>query len=397
MQINKINRKKENIKYITVKDLENKNSSGILILEEEYFQIVKIILEKDLKNKERDLEIEEQLENRVTDYDPLEYIEKEITLSENLEEEKIAIILLKRNTLYNLLEKAEKNNIKLFGAIPIFLLSLIIEKEKENEIFIYPQQEKTLAAIFKKGELTDLVSVEIEKEDIFYEGVENLLEEITFAETEKIERIHLWEKDKDLEEKFLSYGEVVIDTLENFPITYKESCCFLPLEYKDKFKKKKYIKLLGTILLTILLTEFGAGFLFSNFQKKDKESISKLQNEIGIYKERIDNRKKEIEEFTDFKEKSKELTAKMSFSNMKMNLLLAELEKCQPDNLIFSTLEYNGKGILKVTGESAEEKNIIELEKNILQSQFFKHLSHDYIKRVENSYLFQFDIGVENE
>ena len=397
MQINKISKKKENIEYITVKDLENKNSGGILILEEEYFQIVKIILEKDLEDKERDLEIEEQLENRITDYDPLEYIEKEISLSEDSEEEEIAVILLKRNNLYNLLEKAEKNNIKLFGVIPIFLLSLTIEKEKENEIFIYLQQEKTIAAVFKKSELTDLLSVEIEKEDIFYEGVENLLEEITFAETEKIERIHLWEKDKDLEKKFLSYGEVVIDTLENFPIIHKESCCFLPLEYKDKFKKKKYIKLLGTILLTILLIEFGAGFLFSKFQKKDKESIAKFQNEIGIYKEKIDNRKKEIEEFTDFKEKSKELTVKMSFSNMKINLLLEELEKCQPNNLIFAAVEYNGDGILKVTGESPEEKKIIELEKNILQSQFFTHLSHDYIKRGKNSYLFQFDIGVENE
>lgn len=392
------NKKSEDIKYITIKELENKNTQGVLVLESSYFQVIKIVLEKDLEEREREIEIEEQLENRIADYDPMEYIEKEISLYETSEDEEIAVILLKREILYSLLEKAKKNSVEILGIIPNFLLSLKIEKESDYEVFIYIEDEKITGTIFKGGELKELTSIDIERETFFYEEVEEILERLTFDELEEIKVVHLEEKDSEFKEKFAPYVKVIIDNWKDFPDLFDESYSFLPYEYKDRLQKKKDIKILGVFFLISFLIEFGISFFFNAREEKSRENISALQNEIGIYTEKIEINRKRIEEFKDFKAKTEELTEKMGFSSVKMSFLLSEVEKCKRDNMIYSTIEYlSEENILKITGETVEEKDIIEFEKSILQRKVFTYLNHDYIKQGENSYLFQFDIGVKDE
>lgn len=388
---------REEIKYITTDELENKNIRGVLVLKSSFFQIVKVILDKDLDDRERELEIEEQLENRIEDYDPLEYIEKELPLNETSDEEEIAVILLKRSLLYELLEKATKNKIEILGIIPIFLLGFTAKKEKKKEIFIYTQSERTTAVIFEDRELKDLISIEIEREEFFYEGAEEFLEKVTYNEIGSIERIHLCEEDSELEEKFIPYAEVIIDKWKNTTADFEESCSFLPQEHRDGLKKKKYIKVLGVGLLAILILEFAIGFSFDKIKNDSMKNTAKLQNEIGIYKEKINNKRKKIEEFKDYREETEKLTEKMSFSNIKLNILLDEIKKCQPVRITNSTIEYDSKKTLRIIGEAVNEKDIIEFEKRILQSPLFIYLNHDYIIRDENSYLFQLDIEVKNE
>ena len=52
---------------------------------------------------------------------------------------------------------------------------------------------------------------------------------------------------------------------------------------------------------------------------------------------------------------------------------------------------------MKIIGKSLEEKDIYEFEKAILKNNNFIHLNHDYIKKQQNEYEFQMDIGVKNE
>lgn len=76
---------KKKIEYITLEEMKRELKSGIIVLENRYFNIEKISLELGLDEKERELEIEEILEDRIEDYNPVEYIEKEIVLEKNEE------------------------------------------------------------------------------------------------------------------------------------------------------------------------------------------------------------------------------------------------------------------------------------------------------------------------
>ena len=99
---NFLNREKDT--FFTLEDTENVKK-GILVLESEYFEIIKIILEEDLDEREREYEIEEQLENRIINYEAVDYIEKEIFLRKIDEIEENLIILIKREKIYEIADK----------------------------------------------------------------------------------------------------------------------------------------------------------------------------------------------------------------------------------------------------------------------------------------------------
>lgn len=92
--------KREKNILFSLEDMKN-IKKGILVLESEYFEIIKIILEEDLDEREREYEIEEQLENRIINYEALDYVEKEILLEKKDGTEEILIILIKREKMEN--------------------------------------------------------------------------------------------------------------------------------------------------------------------------------------------------------------------------------------------------------------------------------------------------------
>ena len=119
---NFLNREKDT--FFTLEDTENVKK-GILVLESEYFEIIKIILEEDLDEREREYEIEEQLENRIINYEAVDYIEKEIFLRKIDEIEENLIILIKREKIYEIADKIREKGIALKGIIPVFLLKYL--------------------------------------------------------------------------------------------------------------------------------------------------------------------------------------------------------------------------------------------------------------------------------
>ncbi|WP_308008962.1 hypothetical protein [uncultured Fusobacterium sp.] len=380
---------------------------GILVLESEYFEIIKIILEEDLDEREREYEIEEQLENRIINYEALDYVEKEILLEKKDGTEEILIILIKREKIYEIADRVRGQNIELKGIIPVFLLKYISGRNKKNEIFLDMGIGRTSAVVFKDNKLKDIVTIDIEKNEVLYsqEEFNELLERIAFSIEEEnfdnIEKITVYEKDRELEsfiEKSKFYRkETVVENWKNYEMTFNKSFDFIPLEYRKGMEQRKYIKY-GTVILTIILIiEFFLFFFFTNVRNNKMKSIENMERDLGSLRGQIEKNRQEIKKIENFKDKKSKLIKKMNFGKFKMYEILEELKKCKSSQIYFVGLEYDGKNTLKVIGKAAEEKEIYEFEKNILKNNDFFYLNHDYIKKQEYDYEFQMDIGVKNE
>ena len=149
---NKLLKREGNILF-SLEEIESSQDikKGILVLESEYFEIVKISLEEDLDEREKEYEIEEQLENRIINYEVLDYIEKEISLGKRDGMEESVIILIKREKIYEITNKVKDKKIDLKGIIPIFLLKYLSDFNKENEIFLDIGLVRTTFVIFKNN------------------------------------------------------------------------------------------------------------------------------------------------------------------------------------------------------------------------------------------------------
>ena len=149
---NKLLKREGNILF-SLEEIESSQDikKGILVLESEYFEIVKISLEEDLDEREKEYEIEEQLENRIINYEVLDYIEKEISLGKKDGMEESVIILIKREKIYEITNKVKDKKIDLEGIIPIFLLKYLSDFNKENEIFLDIGLVRTTFVIFKNN------------------------------------------------------------------------------------------------------------------------------------------------------------------------------------------------------------------------------------------------------
>lgn len=255
--------------------------------------------------------------------------------------------------------------------------------------------------------MKDIVTIDIERDEILnsQEEFNELLERITFSIEEEnfddIEKITIYEKDRELENLLenseLSEKEISIENWKNYEITFNKSFDFIPVECKRGMEQRKYIKYGISILLGTLVAEFLLFFLLINIRDKEMKNIKKYERDLGNFKEEIDKKRQEIKNFEDFKEKKSKLMKKMNFGKFKIYEVLEELKKCKSSQINFEGIEYNGKDKLKIIGKSLEEKDIYEFEKAILKNNNFIHLNHDYIKKQQNEYEFQMDIGVKNE
>lgn len=398
--------KREKNILFSLEDMKN-IKKGILVLESEYFEIIKIILEEDLDEREREYEIEEQLENRIINYEAVDYIEKEIFLEKKDGTEEILVILVRREKIYEIADRVREKNIELKGIIPVFLLKYLSDKEKKNEIFLDMGIGRTSVVVFKDNKLKDIVTIDIEKDEVLYslEEFNELLERIIFSIEEEnfdsIEKITIYEKDKELEnfigKSELYKKEAVVENWRNYEITFNKSFDFIPLEYRKGMEQRKYLKYVTAIMAVILIIEFLVFFFFANIRNSEMKSIESLEKDLGNLKGQIEKNRQEIKKFENFKDKKSKLMKKMNFGKFKIYEILEELKKCKSSQIYFDGLEYDGKNILKVIGRATEEKEIYEFEKNILKNNNFFYLNHDYVKKQEYDYEFQMDIGVKNE
>lgn len=387
---------KEEIEYITLEDIERGIKSGIIVLENNHFKIVKIFLEKGLDEKERELEIESILDEKIENYDPLEYIEKEIFITEDEELEEIILVLLERYIVETIIKKGKEKKRKVFGIIPAFFLKALEVEKDSNELFIDLDIESVVLTEFNEGKIKDISLIEIEKNKILESEVDEILQYIFEIEEEKINKISFYEKDREVAEIFENIDNIEIEVKDwkNGNIKYNYNYDFLPLEYLDSLKKEKVIKKWGVIVFIIFILQIVLGFSLQYFCNKIDDKIDILESDIGDNQEKIEKLKEKILVLEEEEKLKIEELNKIELKKLRIGDLLQQIEKIKPKGLNILNIEFDGKNKLKIIGNSISEEKILKFQEKIIKNSKFKNFNHDYIKFEEEIYNFQLDVEV---
>ena len=387
---------KEEIEYITLEDIERGIKSGIIVLENNRFKIIKIFLEKGLDEKERELEIESILDEKIENYDPLEYIEKEIFITEDEELEEIILVLLERYIVETIIKKGKEKKRKVFGIIPAFFLKALEVEKDSNELFIDLDIESVVLAEFNEGKIKDISLIEIEKNKILESEADEILQYIFEIEEEKINKISFYEKDREIAEIFENIDNIEIEVKDwkNGNIKYNYNYDFLPLEYLDSLKKEKVIKKWGVIVFIIFILQIVLGFSLQYFCNKIDDKIDILESDIGDNQEKIEKLKEKILVLEEEEKLKIEELNKIELKKLRIGNLLQQIEKIKPKGLNILNIEFDGKNKLKIIGNSISEEKILKFQEKIIKNSKFKNFNHDYIKFEEEIYNFQLDVEV---
>lgn len=387
---------KEEIEYITLEDIERGIKSGIIVLENNHFKIVKIFLEKGLDEKERELEIESILDEKIENYDPLEYIEKEIFITEDEELEEIILVLLERDIVETIIKKGKEKKRKVFGIIPAFFLKALEVEKDSNELFIDLDIESVVLTEFNEGKIKDISLIEIEKNKILESEVDEILQYIFEIKEEKINKISFYEKDREVAEIFENIDNIEIEVKDwkNGNIKYNYNYDFLPLEYLDSLKKEKIIKKWGVIVFIIFILQIVLGFSLQYFCNKIDDKIDILESDIGDNQEKIEKLKEKILVLEEEEKLKIEELNKIELKKLRIGNLLQQIEKIKPKGLNILNIEFDGKNKLKIIGNSISEEKILKFQEKIIKNSKFKNFNHDYIKFEEEIYNFQLDVEV---
>lgn len=387
---------KEEIEYITLEDIERGIKSGIIVLENNHFKIVKIFLEKGLDEKERELEIESILDEKIENYDPLEYIEKEIFITEDEELEEIILVLLERDIVETIIKKGKEKKRKVFGIIPAFFLKALEVEKDSNELFIDLDIESVVLTEFNEGKIKDISLIEIEKNKILESEVDEILQYIFEIEEEKINKISFYEKDREIAEIFENIDNIEIEVKDwkNGNIKYNYNYDFLPLEYLDSLKKEKVVKKWGVIVFIIFILQIVLGFSLQYFCNKIDDKIDILESDIGDNQEKIEKLKEKILVLEEEEKLKIEELNKIELKKLRIGDLLQQIEKIKPKGLNILNIEFDGKNKLKIIGNSISEEKILKFQEKIIKNSKFKNFNHDYIKFEEEIYNFQLDVEV---
>lgn len=387
---------KEEIEYITLEDIERGIKSGIIVLENNHFKIVKIFLEKGLDEKERELEIESILDEKIENYDPLEYIEKEIFITEDEELEEIILVLLERDIVETIIKKGKEKKRKVFGIIPAFFLKALEVEKDSNELFIDLDIESVVLTEFNEGKIKDISLIEIEKNKILESEVDEILQYIFEIEEERINKISFYEKDREVAEIFENIDNIEIEVKDwkNGNIKYNYNYDFLPLEYLDSLKKEKVIKKWGVIVFIIFILQIVLGFSLQYFCNKIDDKIDILESDIGDNQEKIEKLKEKILVLEEEEKLKIEELNKIELKKLRIGNLLQQIEKIKPKGLNILNIEFDGKNKLKIIGNSISEEKILKFQEKIIKNSKFKNFNHDYIKFEEEIYNFQLDVEV---
>lgn len=387
---------KKEIEYVVLEDIVRGLKSGIVVLENSYFKIIKIFLEKGLDEKERELEIESILDEKIENYDPLEYIEKEIFIEERDGEEEIIVVLLERNTIETIIKEGREKKVRVFGIIPAFFLKALEIEEYSNEIFIDFDVNRLLLTEFNEGKIKNISIIEIEKDRILESEIGDIFQYIFNIEVEKIKKISFYEKDREIAEIFENIENLCIEVKDwqKEDIKYNYNYDFLPLEYLDSLKQEKIIKK-GIIITTIIfILQIVLGFSFQYFYNINNDKIENLEKIIGNNQDMIEELKEKIltlkEEETI---KLKELN-KIQLKKIKIGDILEKIDEFRPRGVNFLNIEFDGKNKVRLIGNSISKEKILKFQKKIIENSNFKNLNHDYIKFDEEIYNFQLDVEV---
>lgn len=387
---------KKKIEYITLEEMKRELKSGIIVLENRYFNIEKISLEIGLDEKERELEIEEILEDRIDDYNPVEYIEKEIVLGVNSEFEELIIILLKRSIVEELLQEGKEKKIEIYGVIPSFFIRSLEVDKNIAELFIDVDEDRTVILEFADGKIRNLSYVEMEREKILESELEEILKYIFEVDLTIFDKVVFYEKDSEIGEIFQEIDsiDVEINNWKEKDIEYNYNYDFLPLEYLESLKMKISLKKKIIVFFIVFILQIFIGAIFQYFCRLDSDKIMNLEKNIRICQDKIEELRGKIIEIEEKEKIREEKLERIEFKNIKLNDVLKSIDEFKPKGITILNIELNENNSLKIIGNSIDEIKILRFQEKIIGSTKFKNLNHDYIKREEENYNFQLEVEV---
>lgn len=396
-----LNNKKEQSKfeYLTLEEMKEELKSGIVVLENRYFKIEKIEIDeefKELEERDKEIEIESVLEDRINNYNPIEYIEKEIEL-----EEKIIIILLERVLVDKILEEIKEKKIQIFGIIPAFLLRTLELKNKSNSIekFIDVDRKNSVIVDIKGGKIKDISIIEIDKEQILESEKEDIVRYIFEIDLNELNYLSFYEKDREIGERFenIENISIKINSWSDEKVEYNYEYDFLPMEYLENLKQNRFIKKIVFISVILFILIISLGFLFQYFLNIKSEKIEKVEKEIINFEDSIEQIKEKILEIDETKKLREDELKKIEFKNLKLSEILNSIDNFKPigvNILNIELLNLDNKNKIKIIGNSINDKKILNFQEKIINSNKFKNINHDYIRKIGDIYEFQIEAEV---
>lgn len=365
---------------IGIKKIKN----GILLLDTSYFEILYLTLSSSIDEREREYEIEERIREKIKDYDDFEFIEKEIIIDQSDIISFSILILLKKDTLDEILSLVKKEKIELYGIYPLCLTE-IFNPYSSNGIYLEITENDIKEFYFENRKLVKFNSIQVPIKDFFDNP--NILYEETF---------------KKENQEFFTYShndfikevlpELKISIFDKEKLKFNTALNFLPDEDLKKILHKKITKYL-VLTFSIFLILFIFFNLFLNSQNaklysKINQLEIKLRN-LNSEKEQlltqIENCEENIEEFTNNVEFSKPI---YNLSNTTLNIfsLARQLEIIK--------FEYDGIDKFVITGRGSKEEDVSKFLTALKNIKNIKFSNHDFIEYKNNYYNFKIEVEV---
>jgi hypothetical protein len=392
---------------------KNKNDKNyILLLENEYFEIIKVEIEIDLDLDERELLIESEIENKILNYNPIDYIEKEIIISENTENIVLVIILLKIEKAIELIALAKEKNIDITGIVPIFMYKYLLKNFDDNSIFIDIGITRTLLAVYSDKKIFNIDMFSIEKNEIYNSSTEfstfleriNILSENIDDKKESIKKIEVLEKDEKIvsklaKESLIDYDISIKDFRDDLLLSKQniENINFIPRDYKEQIKNKKIKKFIVLSGGIIIIAELFVFFILNYFENNILKNKNEYENQLAVLIKTINEKRNETEEIETYKDKIAILENKLINSKLYFTEILKNIQIENTKYIHITFIEYSDKGNIQILGTAIDDGDIYTFQNNISKNHRFVSITQDYIREKDGIYEFKIDIGVKTE
>ncbi len=167
---------------------------------------------------------------------------------------------------------------------------------------------------------------------------------------------------------------------------------FLTPEYRERLKRNNLIRrcsLVLGVIFTAQLLIFSGLFLWNRGIEND---IQREKQEIVLKEGKIAQLEKEMSEIPDLTDKIAVIEDLFKNENLRISEVIQSLEDSVPTNLWFNRMNYED-GRIRISGVSYQnwelgltsEENLYKFEKNLIESDLYKKIHHDFTRAGEQN------------
>ena len=370
----------------------NGGKNTILLLENKFFYIFKVQIEKVLNEEDRREKLEDRLEIVFPRYNSDDFVLRYEILKKDKKRENMVVYLMDINYLSDCIIDDMKDY-AFISIIPSFFISR--EKNDLNHYFNFDISETMLVITeYTNNNILDIHTFKLSKasldnEDFEIEDKFSIINTFLANITEDIHIIFTGDKinfdDLELDNKNYSFFSVESLDFSKYPN-------FLPEDLRNKYSlyyiESKYLYiLLGISILTIISTII----IYYNLNSAEKK-LEALELESTRLEEEIENIRNEMEEIEVENKSLQELIVEKEDRDMRISSFLEELTYLCPEYLKISSIEYDENKIFNIEGKTDKVERITKFLENITNSKNFILSNYDYILKKSNEIEFKIEV-----